>query len=638
MKNISLKCVLTLILTLNVSLVFGIEYGTDFLEPGNPGGMSVSLKTFDEGWTVNCGTTFDADIWLIDVPEKLITAGFLIDFDESKISVVSAEVYDGSLPGPWDADMTNKVPNPSGPGTYMVIVGNLSSALPDAGDDIPIARIRFACTSTGDAAVTFTTVSDFDTVVGNSSTVYDNQIASKTVIIFRAQGTSTTSSSSTTTTSNTSSSTDSTSTTTAAEQDSDDDGISDDQDNCHKIPNGPDAGTCIWGSKTGDPCSVAGYDPMDCGTNDPFCSMDQEDTDNDGVGNACDNCLRDDNPDQEDADCDGIGDVCDRTPNCTIGVNCDAECDGVYDQIDNCPNTANGPDSGTCTEGDVGVACMSNEECGTNGICSINQEDKDVDGDGDACDTTDNRVILSVSKGFGLPGSTNNAVTIDLDNPNNIVRAVQVDICDVDNYLTCTACEPAGRASDYSCSISDTGCCNVKLENLTSVDASIAKGTGRIFTISYNVSPSAPSDECKEVKPQNEKVTDDNNVALPVKLESGDFCFKTAPITTTSSTTTTTPSVTVVYPEFICQSVWFFLPYLLSIKGNGIVFSSSCMITYEPSQMHFTIGRMSDAYFWDIIFLMPSVLTGPIEEISITMICGKDEADGTLNFISCGSF
>ena len=54
-----------------------------------------------------------------------------------------------------------------------------------------------------------------------------------------------------------------------------------------------------------------------------------EDTDNDGVGNNSDNCPMDSNPDQEDSDGDRIGDACDDT-SCT-----DADLDGYYAEI-NC--------------------------------------------------------------------------------------------------------------------------------------------------------------------------------------------------------------------------------------------------------------------------------------------------------------
>jgi len=56
--------------------------------------------------------------------------------------------------------------------------------------------------------------------------------------------------------------------------------------------------------------------------------MNQEDTENDGVGDVCDNCVNKCNSQQLDADSDGIGDVCDSTPGCggCTGVQCEEDC------------------------------------------------------------------------------------------------------------------------------------------------------------------------------------------------------------------------------------------------------------------------------------------------------------------------
>ena len=68
----------------------------------------------------------------------------------------------------------------------------------------------------------------------------------------------------------------------------------------------------------------------------------------------------------------------------------DIDGDGVANNPDedNCPTIANGPFLGTCTVGNVGDSCISNEACGVGGICSMNQEDADGDGIGDACDSS----------------------------------------------------------------------------------------------------------------------------------------------------------------------------------------------------------------------------------------------------------
>ena len=187
MIKINFKWVLALLLFWVVNSACGVEYGTDFLESGNPGGWSESLKTFDEVWTVSSGDTFFyVDIWINNLPEELITAGFMITYDPSQMEILGTDVYDGTvLSGPWDSDMTNKLPNPSGqPGTYMVIVGNLGAISPDSGGDIPIARIKVVCNLSGDASITLRPIEHFDTVVGNSSTVYDSDITPHIVNIY----------------------------------------------------------------------------------------------------------------------------------------------------------------------------------------------------------------------------------------------------------------------------------------------------------------------------------------------------------------------------------------------------------------------------------------------------------------------
>jgi surface antigen len=83
------------------------------------------------------------------------------------------------------------------------------------------------------------------------------------------------------------------------------------------------------------------------------CDPDFTDQDDDGIADNLDNCPFDYNPNQADADDDGLGDVCDPDVGDTDG-------DGILDAVDNCPLTVN-PDQADIDGDGIGDAC---EEAG----------------------------------------------------------------------------------------------------------------------------------------------------------------------------------------------------------------------------------------------------------------------------------
>jgi len=132
---------------------------------------------------------------------------------------------------------------------------------------------------------------------------------------------------------------------------------------------------------------------------------------------------------------------------------------------------------------------------------------------------------LIIGNSTGYRGSHENLLEVSLDNPDMRVRGIQIEICDVDDYLTCTGCEITDRTSRFTCVTNEkkNGCYEVILFSFA-VDL-VEEGKGPIFSFTCDVAEEAPGGECRDLNYGGVKIADKDNRSIDVAVEQGKFCF-----------------------------------------------------------------------------------------------------------------
>ena len=201
-------------------------------------------------------------------------------------------------------------------------------------------------------------------------------------------------------------------------------------------------------------------------------------------------------------------------------------------------------------------------------------------------------VTLSVGDGLGLPGSSNSQVVVSLENQADKVKGLQIDICDVDNYLSLTGCETTNRTTNFSCEKSEleSGCCRILLISFSG-NTTITEGTGPIFTLKYTVSGGAPSGECRDLNPENVKVSNEDGdpiASSDIIVEPGAFCFS-SPVTTTTTTIITTTTTTTIKPS-----------YKVTISPLSATIASGSTLQFTAKTTHGG-EEVAGTYSWEIV-------------------------------------
>lgn len=132
---------------------------------------------------------------------------------------------------------------------------------------------------------------------------------------------------------------------------------------------------------------------------------------------------------------------------------------------------------------------------------------------------------LVISDASAYRGSHGNRLEVSLDNPEVRVRGVQLEICDADNYLSCSGCDTTDRSSGFTCTGHEkpNGCYELLLFSFTRV---IENGSGTLLRLSCDAAAEAPGGECRELLPGRLEIADEQKQPMQALVEKGRICFK----------------------------------------------------------------------------------------------------------------
>jgi hypothetical protein len=376
--------------------------GVDADPTRSPANTATSLGSSEACISVATDDIFDIDVFITDVID-LLAWGAYLEYEGSVVNVTAANVQMLQAADPGSNVFNVSQSTPDSDGTFYVGAVELQAGAEDSGSGV-LARLTLQAVGPGLSPVSFLLpeLRDKNNVPigdGDADGYFDGPIFNAQVAVDQPDSDG-----------------DGIADPCDTSDDEDGDTVLDTVDNCPLVPNPSQEDTDSDG--VGDAC---------------------DDQDSDGVADAIDNCPLVANADQADSDSDGVGDACD-----------DSDADGVVDATDNCPNTHNS--NQTDTDGDgQGNACDNDDDGDTIPdspdncplIPNTDQLDSNGDGIGDACEiaTTigvDGDPLQSPANTATSLGSIESCISVSTD-----------DTFDVDIFIT-DAVDLLGWSASFS--------------------------------------------------------------------------------------------------------------------------------------------------------------------------------------------